>query len=186
MLPPPPGSAGYGGQQPPRRRVRKGLLITGIMLMVLAPILFCAGFLWALVPLMSTDATVPVDGTATRVDLPPDTTRALYVDSTTTWGQLSCEVVDASGTPVELRGVTGDVEVNDFTAARSFDTGDGDLTITCRTGGDAFPGSDEVRVAAVPGKGFAIAIVASFAVPALVFLIGLLLLIIALVRRRPA
>lgn len=178
----------YGQQppQPPRRRVRKGMLVVGIMLMVLSPILFCAGLLWSLVPLLSADATVPTNGTPTRVDLPADTTRALYVDSSSSWGETSCQVADAAGAAIDLGGVSGDVEVNGYTAERTFDTGDGDVTVTCTTADDLFAGSDEVRIGAVPGKGFVVAIMLSLGLPALVFLFGLVLLIVALVRRRPA
>jgi hypothetical protein len=82
--------------------------------------------------------SVRVDESARQVVLPADRTYGIYVDDTDNSGYSeSCSVQDSTGQQVPLRSpgwtaASSDTETLDFV----FDTGTGDLTISCSVPGE--------------------------------------------------
>ena len=122
--PPPP-------QRPPQKPrpsgwwfvVGGGLMLVGLVVGVTAFVLLFRG-------LLTTDASVPVDGEGHRVSVPTDGDRLLWADTEAQRPQ--CTVTDReSGREIPLETPHGDFERNEQTAVRSFDSGSGDLDITC-------------------------------------------------------
>ena len=124
--PPPPPT-----HQPPQKArpsgwwfvVGGGLMLVGLVIGVTAFVLLFRG-------IMTTDASLPVDGARHRVHVPTDGDRMLWAD--TDAQRPACTVVDhASGEEIGLEPTNGDFERNDQTATNRFDPGSGDLDITC-------------------------------------------------------
>ena len=99
------------------------LMATGLAIGVTAFVLLFRG-------IMTTDASLPVNGAPHRVSVPTDGDRMLRADTGTRRPQ--CTVVDrATGEEIGLEPTTGDFERNDQKAISRFDPGSGDLDITC-------------------------------------------------------
>lgn len=136
--PPPPQRP----QQKPRPSVwwfvvGGGLMAIGLAVGVTAFVLLFRG-------LLTTDASVPADGESHRVSVPTDGDRLLWVDTLAPRPQ--CVVTDReSGREIPLGATNGDFERNEQTAVRSFDSGSGDLDITC----EGEPGT-EVEIGPAP------------------------------------
>ena len=114
-----------------------GLMLVGLAVGVTAFVLLFRG-------LLTTDASVPVDGESHRVSVPTDGDRLLWADARAQ--RPHCTVTDReSGREIPLEGTTGDFERNGQAAVRSFDSGSGDLDIACE--GD--PGT-EVEIGPAP------------------------------------
>lgn len=162
----------YAAPPPPPRRPRPRALwfvVAGGMLL-LAPIVFVASLFTVLSPLLHEDAVFAV-GTSTRVELPAGTERALFDDPA---DQVTCTVSDG-GSPVELRPVTGDFTVNEWTAVARFDTGSGNLDFDCTS---TVPGA-QVRIGELPSTGgFVAGIVVGIVVPLILGMVGVIWLIV--------
>ena len=100
-----------------------GLMLVGLAIGVTAFVLLFRG-------IMTTDASLPVDGARHQVSVPTDGDRMIWAD--TTAPRPECTVADrASGEEIDLEATDGDFERNDQTAIHSFAPGSGDLDITC-------------------------------------------------------
>ena len=99
------------------------LMAAGLAIGVTAFVLLFRG-------IMTTDASLPVDGARHRVSVPTDGDRMLWADAE---GQRpECTVVDrGTGEEIGLEPTNGDFERNDQKAINRFDPGSGDLDITC-------------------------------------------------------
>lgn len=176
---PPYGSQpAYGGPPPPyaapprRKRPRKIWFIVGGALVVLAPIIFVGALFTVLRPLTQEDAVFAVSDTPVQVDLPAGEERALFSDRGVS---ADCSAVDGADEAVQFRPVTGEFTFNEWTAVARFDTGDGDLTLTCE---GLYPDS-EVRIAQLPSTGGLVAgIVVGVVAPLVLGLLGVLMLIV--------
>lgn len=167
VFPPPPACV-------PRRpvRTRRAAGWVGLLLCVAAAVAT-----WAQVTSFADATDGPrsgVDSAPRRVSLAPDTTYGIFVDDVDSDGySLDCSVEDPAGRPLPLRSpswyVTGsDTESLDY----QFDSGAGDVVISCRSSGDPV----EVRPSAPAG-----AITATAAGSALAGTTGLTLLALWLV-----
>ncbi|WP_109507414.1 hypothetical protein [Nocardioides speluncae] len=170
--PPPP--------TPQKRRPSKWWFVVGGALLVLAVAVFVGGLIWTIMGASKTDGTFDADGQPASVTSPADEKRMLFMpDGTAT--EPTCTVTDGSGAERDLDDVTGRVTVGnssgDWRGIASFDSGDGDLTITC-TATD--PGT-EMRVGAPLGFGFAAGLVISIVGPMILGTIGGLILLVTTV-----
>jgi hypothetical protein len=101
--------------------------------------------------------------------------RALF---TPQGSSATCSVTDGSGTDLRLRGVSGEFTVNEWQAVARFDTGDGDLTVTCDGGGM----TGEVRIGQLPSGGtFVAGLLVGILVPIVLGGAGLVVLIVTAV-----
>lgn len=179
QLPPP---SPYGGQRPyegyptppaspPRRkRPRTIWFFVGGALLVLAPVVFVGALFTVLRPLTQQDAVFSASGSPVQLELPAGQERALFTDSGVSAG---CSAVDGTGSPVELRPVTGDFTYNQWTAVSRFDTGDGEVTFTCADAGA------QLRIAQLPSTGgFVAGVVIGVVAPLVLGGTGLLVLLI--------
>ena len=175
MPPPSPyqGQPPWGSPPPPRRkRPRIIWFFIGGTLLVLAPIVFVGALFTVLRPLSQEDAVFAARDSPVQLDLAAGEERALFTDS---GASADCSAVDGSGEAVAFRPVTGEFTYNEWTAVARFDTGDGQVTITCA---ELAPGS-ELRIAQLPSTGsFVAGIVIGIVAPLLLGGIGLLVLIV--------
>lgn len=191
---PPPGNQPPGNQQPygqpqwvppppppKRQRPRARWFIVAGALILVAPVIFVGALFSVLRPLTQEDAVFSASDGAVQVDLPAGEERALFTDGV---GGSECRASDGEG-ELELRGVTGDFTYNEWTAVYRFDTGDGDVTLECRSGF----GDERYRVAQLPSTGgFVAGIVIGVVAPLLLGGIGLiwmLILVILFATGRP-
>lgn len=163
-----------------QNRPRSTGIWVGAALMVLAVLLVVGAVVFFWQSLTGDSEVVAADGSAHEVTLPADEDYGLFADS---FDQPpSCELTDGAGNAVDLDRVSGSYEVNNWTAVRSFQTGDGDLTITCAqvdTGEDT-----DVRLGPLPSVGTLVAVMlGGIGLGALCGLGGLVLLIVTIVRR---
>lgn len=149
-------------QRPRRQRPSAWWFSLGAGLLVLALAAFVVGLIWTISSAAKTDGEFNADGTPASVTSPAHEKRMLFVEDRSDDfgddfdefpGEVSpeepdCTVSDSSGER-DLDDVTGKVRVNQWRGIATFDSGDGDLTITCI--GD--PGT-EMRVGAPLGLGF--------------------------------
>ena len=164
----------------PRPVGRSGIWI-GVALMVAAVlVLIAAGvFFWRS---LSGDAVVvDADGQPHQVTLPADETYGVFLTGSR---PATCTLLDRGedgGAEVDLGAVSGSYEVNQWTADREFETGSGDLTVTCTaTTPDA-----EVRLGPLPSIGGLVgAIFGGLCLAGLLGVGGLVLLVVTVVRRR--
>lgn len=174
--PPPYGSPPPYAGPPRRQRPRALWFVVGAGLIVLAPVVFVASLFTVLSPLMSEDAVFDVADSPVQVSLPAGEERALFSSG---GYSVDCSATDGAGDEVELRSVTGDFTINEWTAVSRFDTGDGDLTFECA----ASPGGgDRVRIGELSSTGgFVADIVIGVVVPLILGAIGLVMLIVVTV-----
>jgi hypothetical protein len=149
-------------QRPRRQRPSAWWFSLGAGLLVLALASFVVGLIWTISSAAKTDGTFNADGTPASVTAPAHEKRMLFVeDRSDDFGddfdefphevgpeEPDCTVSDSSGER-DLDDVNGKVRVNQWRGIATFDSGDGDLTITCI--GD--PGT-EMRVGAPLGFAF--------------------------------
>jgi hypothetical protein len=143
-------------------------------LILLAPLIFVGALFSVLRPLTQEDAVFSSGDGPVQVDLPAGEERAIFTDGV---GGSQCRASDGDG-ELELRGVTGDFTYNEWTAIHRFDTGDGDVTLECRS---EF-GDDRYRVAQLPSTGgFVAGIVIGVVAPLLLGGVGLIWMLILVV-----
>lgn len=163
---------------PQRRRPSKWWFVLGGALLVLAVAVFVGGLIWTIVGVSKTDGTFDADGQPASVTSPADKKRMLFVEDDGSTTEPTCTVADGSGEERDLDDVTGRVTVStgsgDWLGIATFDSGDGDLTVTC-TASD--PGT-EMRIGAPLGFGFAAGLVISIALPMVLGAIGILILLV--------
>lgn len=172
----PYGQPPYG--QPPRplrrRRPSAWWFALGAALLVLAPVVFGVSLFLTLRPLAQQDGVLPADGSPHQVSVPAGEDRALFTDGSSASG-VSCQGLDGSGQPLDLRPVLGDFTYNQWQATERFATGDGDLTLTCTSA----VSQSSVRVAQLPStRGFVSGLLVGVLVPLLLGGLGLLCLLI--------
>lgn len=156
---------------PRRRRPSVAWFVVGGVLVVLAPVVFALSLFLTLRPLAQEDAVVPADGSTTAVSLPAGEERALYREI---GSAARCEITDGSGAVIDQRPVSGDFTYNEWRAVSRFDTGDGDLSLTC----EGFPGG-RVRVGVVPStEGFVGGLLLGILLPLVLGVTGLLVLVV--------
>jgi hypothetical protein len=133
---------------------------------------FLGAIFTVLRPLTQEDAVFRVDETPVQVDLPAGEERAIFYGGPSS---AQCNATDGSGAQIDFRSVTGEFTFNEWTAAARFDTGDGDVTFSCRS---EF-GSEEVRIAQLPSTTtFVAGLLVGILVPLLFGLVGLIILIV--------
>lgn len=178
-----PPSEGYPGRPTPARyRPKPRWWVVGGALLVLAPLVFVASLFTVLAPLFREDAVLPADGQAHQVSVVAGEERALF---TPQGSSATCAVTDGSGADLALRRVAGEFTVNEWRAVARFDTGDGDLTVTCDGGGT----TGEVRIGQLPaGSTFVVGLLVGILVPIALGGAGLVVLIVTAVlyASRPA
>lgn len=159
-------------QRPRRQRPSAWWFTLGGGLLVLALAAFVVGLIWTITSAAKTDGEFELDGTPVSVTSPAHEKRMLFVeDHSDDFGdddfgddfgdddfgefpgevspaEPDCVVSDSSGQR-DLDDVNGKVRVNQWRGIATFDSGDGDLTITC-TGAEG----TEMRVGAPLGFGF--------------------------------
>lgn len=167
---------------PPKYRPRARMWVTGGAMVLLAVVVFVGGLFAVLRPLTQEDGIVEAGGPAITLDVPAGAERALF----TRYGApAECTVTDSEGRGQPLEPVTGDYTYNDWVALRTFDTGSGDVSVSCTD-------SPDVRVARVPSTGtFVVGLVAAIGGPILLGLGGLVVLVVAAILtatrpRRPS
>lgn len=157
--------------RPRRRRPSVVWFVVGGVLLVLAPVVFGLSLYLTLRPLAHEDAVLPADGSTAQVSVPAGEERALYRE---VGSPARCEITDGSGQVLEQRLVTGDFTYNEWRAVSRFDSGDGDLSVTC----DGFPGS-RVRIGELPSTGgFVGGLLAGILLPLALGLAGVLVLLV--------
>lgn len=138
------------GQPPRKPRPRVVWFVVGGTLLLLAPIVFAAALFATLRPLTQSDGVFPADGAPHQVTVDAGERRAIFVPA---GGFTSdCTVVDGSDQELTLRPVQGTFTTTsdgqEFSAVARFESGDGQLTITCA-------GLDQhlVRIGQIPSAG---------------------------------
>ncbi|GAB3131711.1 hypothetical protein GCM10027289_18350 [Tsukamurella serpentis] len=160
---------------------RKGVWI-GLGLIVAAIVVPLVLVLTLVMPQFRIDErVVPVDGSPHSVTLPSGTEYALLAETRTTSGTPSCLVIGEDGAPIPLRATSGSVTVNNLMVLRTFDTGDGEVVVTCQPA----PGYTEVALGRYPKMALLLTGIFGAFGFALVFGgLGVTLLVLALVRRK--
>lgn len=170
---------------PQRRRPSKWWFVVGGGLLVLAVVIFVGGLIWTIVGVTKTDGTFPADGTPASVTSPADEKRMLFMEDSdlpadpfddSDPAEPECTITDGSGEERDLDDVTGRVTVSnsdgDWRGIATFNSGDGDLSVTCT--GDGV----DMRIGAPLGFGFAAGLVVSIVLPMILGSIGALILLI--------
>lgn len=159
----------------PRPVGRSGIWI-GVALMVAAVLVLVAAGVIFWRSLSGDAPVVDADGQAHQVTLPAEETYGVFLTASR---PATCTVLDG-GEEVDLGPVSGSYEVNQWTADREFETGSGDLTVTCTaTTADA-----EVRLGPLPSIGGLVgAIFGGLCLAGLLGVGGLVLLVVTIVRR---
>lgn len=167
---------------PRKYRPRARMWVIGGAMILLAVIVFVGGLFAVLRPLTQEDGIVAAGGPAISLDVPAGAERALF----TRFGvPADCTVTDSGGRARPLEPVTGDYTYNEWVAINTFDTGNGDVSVSCTD-------SPDVRVAQVPAAGrFVVGLVLAIGGPILLGFGGLVVLVVtgiltATRPRRPA
>lgn len=149
-----------------------GLILAGVAIGV-------GIFVWTIKGFLDVDTTVPADGRAHLVLLEPGEQKMLWVHE---YDAARCSIVDrATGTGVGYSPVTGTFTRStggaEWVGDRRFDSGSGQLEVTCdRSGGPA-------QIGAVPRIGtFVGGVFATILAPLLLGAIGLVVLIVTGVK----
>ncbi len=143
MSQPPPTSSHPPVPEQQKHRPRARWFVVGGLLLVLAPVVFVGALFTVLGPLFREDAVFAADGQPHAVSVAAGQQRALF---TSTGTDAVCRATDGTGAEVAFTGVGGSFTVNEWQAVARFETGDGDLTFTCRGAGT----SGDVRVGQLP------------------------------------
>ena len=178
--PPPPPYAAPLAPQPPRRRRPSGWWFVVGGGLILAGIAIGVGlFVWTVKGFVKTDATVRADGRPHIVLLEPEEQKMLWVHE---YDAARCSIVDrATGDEVAYSPVSGSLTRStggdEWVGDRRFDSGSGQLEVTCnRSGGPAQIGPAP-RVGAFVGG-----ILAMILIPLALGGMGLVVLIVTGVR----
>ncbi|WP_296605826.1 hypothetical protein [Nocardioides sp.] len=183
QLPPPygPHPTGPGPARPPKPRPSAGWFAVGIVLIVGAVGAGVGLFVWTLSGFSDTDVTVARDGRAHAVALTADHEQMLW--SYDFDRQPDCRVVDRStDEEVPLRRPGGDFRRNagsagDWVGTWRFDSGSGDLEITCSRSGSTPLSTVEIGPAPRIGS-FVVGILATILVPLALGLAGVIVLLV--------
>jgi hypothetical protein len=149
--------------------------VVGGGLVVLAGAAAVGLFLWALWPLLHTDASVPADGRPHLVTVSTDGDRMLWRRADVF--DPDCRITDTgTGEQVLLRPVTSQISRDlgeaDWTAAYRFDPGSGHLEVVCDRGGS-------IEIGAAPTvRGVVVGLLLAILVPGLLGLLGLATLVV--------
>jgi ferric-dicitrate binding protein FerR (iron transport regulator) len=185
--------SGYPGAWPPAERDRRAAGMSsrprpglkgvwfGVAAMVAAVAVPAVVLLVLVVPQVRGDAQyVAADGAAHSLTVPGGTRMGLYTTERT--GPIPCRVASADGAQLVIVWINGEVTVNQWTATRSFDSGDGRIVVTCaetRIGAE-----DQVRVDQLPNVVVMVGgILGAIAFGILFMSIGTVLVVVTLVRR---
>lgn len=164
---PPPGAL------PRKYRPSAWWFALGVGLIVAAVLAAVALFVWTLSSFLDTQARILADGQAQLVSVEQDSELMLWGDQA---GGQSCSIVDsATGEQVERRSTGGRFERSDsngdFQGLWRFETGSGELEVTCQGGGP-------VLLGATPAFGsFMLGLLLIFVVPGALGLAGVASLI---------
>lgn len=164
---------------PPLRRASRTGIWIGVGLMAGAVVVaVVAGVLvWRL--LAGEVEVVEADGQPHAVALPADENYGVWVEPAR---PASCEVATDDGEPVELGPVDGSYEVNQWVADRSFDTGDGALTVTCSATADR--ADAQARIGPLPSiPGLVGLVFGGVCLGMLLGTAGLVVVVVTVVRR---
>lgn len=164
---------------PARPRV-VGKVVTGVACLVLAFLGVLGTFVLLIFVFFDTDASVPVDGRPHTVSLEGDDRRVLFVEE---GGDATCEVRDSGGDVLRLdpvgAEVTRSVNGEDRVGSATFAPSGGDVEVTC-TGSDRL----DVEIAESPTSGDnLVLLLVGFGASAILGVVGLVLLVVALVKR---
>ena len=183
--PVPPGRPPYQHPAPRKPRPSGWWFVVGGGLVVVAGAAALGLVVWALWPLLHTDASVPADGRPHLVTVSTDGDRMLWRHDDVF--DPGCRITDtATGELVLLRPVTSQVSRDfgdgDWTAAYRFDPGSGHLEVVCDRGGS-------IEIGAAPTvRGVVVGLLLAILVPGLLGLLGLATLVVTgiLWTTRPA
>lgn len=165
---PPPSS-------PQRRRPSKWWFVVGGVLLLLAVAVFIGGLIWTVVGATETDGTFTANQEA-KITSPAHEERMLFVEDGVAVDPV-CTITDGTGKLLKSGGLRGDVSVSngdgDWRGVGKFDSGDGDLTVSCA----AEPGT-EMRIGAPLGWRFAAGLAVTLVLPMILGSIGALVLLV--------
>lgn len=170
-------------QRPRRQRPSAWWFTLGAGLLVLAAAAFVVGLIWTITSAAKTDGEFEVDGTPASVTSPANEKRMLFIEDhdegdfpgEITVPEPDCVVRDSAGER-DLDDVTGETRVNQWRGIATFDSGDGDLTITC-----AGAEGTEMRVGAPLGLGFVGGLLLTILGPIVLGGLGLIALLVTTV-----
>lgn len=164
----------------PGRPSVKRRVILGVLCILLAIAGVVGSFIFLFLGLFATDGDVPVDGERHTITLGSDAERMVFVQD---GAAVRCELLDADGSPLALRGANG-------TFTKSINGEDRVGVWTFKPSGDsvemACSGEDQLDVQVGPSalSGGRLAVIGiGFGISALVGIVGAGLLITALIRR---
>lgn len=169
---------------PDRPSVKRRVII-GVLCLTLALVGVIGSFVFLFMGLFSTDGDVPVDGEQHTISLGSDAERMVFVQD---GASVRCQALDADGSPLTLRGVSGtftkSINGEDRVGVWTFKPSGDSVEMTCS-------GKDQLDVQVGPSSlsGSRIATIGiGFGVSALIGIVGVILLITALIRkvRQPA
>jgi hypothetical protein len=172
----------YGPPVQQKYRPRARWFVVGVVLLVLAGVVFAGGLFLVLRPLTQEDGVVAAGDGPVTVAVPGGEERAIY---TRVGEPVDCTVTDADGKDRELRAVSGEFTYNEWTAQQRFDTGAGDVSLECTSSVEGA----EARVAQVPSTGgFVVGLLVTILGPLTLGLTGLVVLVVTgiLYAVRPA
>jgi hypothetical protein len=153
----------------PKYRPRARWWAVGVAMILLAIAVFAGGLFAALRPLTQQDGIVTSGDPSVTLDVPSGAERALF---TRYDAPADCTVTDSDGRTRPLELVTGDYTYNDWVAINTFDTGSGNVSVSCTS-------TSDVRVAQIPSTGrFVISLVVAIGVPILLGFGGLAVLVV--------
>lgn len=169
----------------PKKRPSVVWFVVGGLLLVLAVATFAGGLFLTITSATHTDATFDTADGPASVQVDSGTDRMLFVPSGS--GSPDCTVEDGSGTR-SLGSPSGTTTVttggHEWIGFATFDSGDGDLTITCDSAAPV-----DVRVGPPLGAGFVVGILLSILLPLVLGLAGFAVLVVTtvlFVTRRPS
>ncbi|MFB9313863.1 hypothetical protein [Nocardioides plantarum] len=172
--PPPPADQKY--------RPRARWFVVGVVLVVLAGVVFVGGLFLVLRPLTQEDGIVAAGDGPVTLDVPAGEERAIFTRDDE---PVDCTITDSAGEARPLRGISGDFTYNEWTAQQRFDTGSGDVVLDCTS---TVEGA-EARIAQVPSTGgFVVGLLVAILGPLALGFAGVVVLIVTgiLYAVRPA
>lgn len=164
---------------PPTAKKRPGIrwFVIGGLLLVLAVAVFVVGLVLTIKAATHTDATFDTADGPASVEVDADTDRMLFVPSGV--AGPDCSVEDGSGSrPLGNPSATTTVTTGgeEWVGFATFDSGDGDLRITCESASPV-----DVRVGPPLGAGFVAGLLLTILLPLVLGLSGFAVLIVTTV-----